>query len=332
MKEFNEFVLQERQSKNRRRLDQARSTSEMVLNPPSAQDSGLRNVKLPLSPSIFRRVFGIHPRVHAFHVTDNEGIESLIPIQGQKKSISAFFVMDSKNIRTGVGGDGGVVAELEGNMLGGFAEDVFSRPGSDGMRWIDISQIQLVIPSFSQAFINNLYKSIAVLMKKIVLEVGTKFKFDTTDFKCQYPWDCWMKFSRDIDAIPSNGRIKQHVVKMWMDGSEKIFIKYKKEFSTGMRDYAKSEFSDRSNYTGRGQEFDELVVNEIKIIRIHITESKKMYNDIFVHTSKGMEARPEPNIRTEKFVAMLGTKKIPVMWHKDYDAIQTWTKTHAGPI
>ena len=34
----------------------------------------------------------------------------------------------------------------------------------------------------------------------------------------------------------------------------------------------------------------------------------------------------------EKFVAMLGTKKIPVMWHKDYDAIQTWTKTHAGPI
>jgi hypothetical protein len=57
-----------------------------------------------------------------------------------------------------------------------------------------------------------------------------------------------------------------------------------------------------------------------------------MYNDIFVHTpSGGMEARPEPNKRIMDFVKYL-KGKADVKWHKDYDAIAAYVKTHAGQI
>jgi hypothetical protein len=57
-----------------------------------------------------------------------------------------------------------------------------------------------------------------------------------------------------------------------------------------------------------------------------------MYNDIFVHTpSGGMEARPEPNKRIMDFVKYL-KGKADIKWHKDYDAIAAYVKTHAGQI
>jgi len=64
------------------------SLSTMLFDLPR---EGLKDLKIPLSSPIFKRVWPKTIRSKAFHVTDFTGVGKLKKMQGKKKSISAFY-------------------------------------------------------------------------------------------------------------------------------------------------------------------------------------------------------------------------------------------------
>ena len=58
-------------------------------------------MQIPLSPSMLKRLFPTK-RDKVFHVVDPHHVKDLLDLQGTKKSISAFYNMDSHPITSGV--------------------------------------------------------------------------------------------------------------------------------------------------------------------------------------------------------------------------------------
>ena len=107
------------------------SLSTMLFDLPR---DGLADLKIPLSPAIFKRVWPKTVRSKAFHLTDFDGVHKLKKIQGGKKSISAFYNMDDYIIQSGIKTEGGYVVELEGDVLAASPDDVSSQPDKSGRR------------------------------------------------------------------------------------------------------------------------------------------------------------------------------------------------------
>ena len=114
------------------------SLSTMLFDMPRA---GLKDLKIPLSPSIMKRVWPKSVRSKAFHLTDFDGVKKLKGMQGKKRSISAFYNMDDYMITSGIKTEGGYVVELEGDVLAASPDDVSSQPDKSGRRWITFSSL-----------------------------------------------------------------------------------------------------------------------------------------------------------------------------------------------
>ena len=96
---------------------------------------GLVDLKIPLSPAIFKRIWPESVRSKVFHLTDFDGVHKLKKMQGKKKSISAFYNMSDYMIQSGIRTEGGYVVELEGNVLAAAPDDISSQPDNTGRRW-----------------------------------------------------------------------------------------------------------------------------------------------------------------------------------------------------
>ena len=59
-------------------------------------------------------------------------------LEGKKKSISAFFSMDVRTLEGGVATDGGVVAELDADILISARDDIMSQVDKTGRRWVSL--------------------------------------------------------------------------------------------------------------------------------------------------------------------------------------------------
>ena len=67
------------------------SLSTMLFDLPRA---GLKDVLIPLSPSIFKRIWPKPPRTTIFHLTDYAGVKKLKGLQGGKKSKKKTEIMN----------------------------------------------------------------------------------------------------------------------------------------------------------------------------------------------------------------------------------------------
>ena len=84
------------------------SLSTMLFDLPR---EGLKDLKIPLSSPIFKRVWPNTIRSKVFHLTDFDGVKKLKGLQGGKRSISAFYNMDDYIIQSGIKTEGGYVVE-----------------------------------------------------------------------------------------------------------------------------------------------------------------------------------------------------------------------------
>ena len=75
------------------------SLSTMLFDLPRA---GFKDIKIPLSPAIMRRIWPKPVRTTVFHLTDFTGLGKLKGMQGGKRSISAFFNIDPYIISSGI--------------------------------------------------------------------------------------------------------------------------------------------------------------------------------------------------------------------------------------
>ena len=114
------------------------SLSTMLFDLPR---EGLKDLKIPLSPAIFKRIWPESVRSRVFHLTDDEGIRTLKKIQGKKKSISAFYNIEDFILSSGIKTNGGYVVELEGDVLAAAPDDISSQPDKTGRRWLTFSSL-----------------------------------------------------------------------------------------------------------------------------------------------------------------------------------------------
>ncbi len=103
--------------------------------------AGLKDVLIPLSPAILKRIWPKPPRTTVFHLTDYTGVGKLKGLQGKQKSISAFFNITPRAIEYGVATEGGYVVELIGDILAAAPDDLSTRPDKTGRRWMAFSTL-----------------------------------------------------------------------------------------------------------------------------------------------------------------------------------------------
>ena len=114
------------------------SLSTMLFDLPRA---GIKDIKIPLSPAIMRRIWPKPVRTTVFHLTDYDGLGKLKKMQGGKRSISAFFNIDPQVIETGIKSEGGYVVEMDADVLVASQDDISSQPDKTGRRWITLSSL-----------------------------------------------------------------------------------------------------------------------------------------------------------------------------------------------
>ena len=114
------------------------SLSTMLFDLPRA---GLKDVKIPLSPAIFRRIWPKPVRTKVFHLTDFDGVPKVKKMQGGKRSISAFFNIEPIVLETGIKSEGGFILEMIADILIASQDDLASQPDKTGRRWMTLSSL-----------------------------------------------------------------------------------------------------------------------------------------------------------------------------------------------
>jgi len=239
------------------------SLSTMLFDLPR---EGLKDLKIPLSSPIFKRIWPESIRSKVFHLTDDDGVRKLKKMQGGKKSISAFYNMDDYIIQSGIKSEGGYVVELEGDVLAAAPDDISSQPDKTGRRWLTWSTLLDPIHSNGmggESKIKKMEKDLQDLLVEILVKNGMgPYKKGLTTRELNRGWSYLGK--------SIGGKEKSIIIKDYIDGMEKIMKKYSKPLKSIFTDYTKKRTLDPDEDSGDTAMWDELVVNNFKIQKIHV--------------------------------------------------------------
>ena len=206
---------------------------------------------IPISSSMFKRIWPDTLRATVFHTTDAKGVKEIDRLQGKKKQISAFFSMHGRYMNIGVATQGGVhsVLEMDADVLLSASGDIMSHLDQAGRRYTSISDLKETsrFVNFS-AVEKDLEKMFDPLVEKY-LKRG-EFQDNAT------VWELWRMAKRKVDS-----KTLSLIIKDYMDGIEKVIKKNIDTFSDAMLSYAKKRTTDYS--------WDEQVVNNFKVKTAH---------------------------------------------------------------
>jgi len=211
---------------------------------------------IPISSSMFKRIWPDTLRATVFHTTDGKGIKSIAKLQGQKKQISAFFSMMSRYMDIGVATQGGVhaVLEMDADVLLSASGDVMSHLDQQGRRWTSISDLKETSRFVKFGAVEkDLQKMFDPLVEKYIKR--GEFQENAT------VWELWRMAERKVDK-----KTMGLIIKDYMDGMEKVIKKNIDTFSDAMLSYAKNRSTDLS--------WDEQIVNNVKVKTAHFFKLK----------------------------------------------------------
>jgi len=258
MKRFKEFIKEEPPK-------WTESLSTMLFDLPRA---GLKDVLLPLSPAILKRIWPKPPRTTVFHLTDYAGIKKLKGLQGKQKSISAFFNITARAIDDGVATSGGYAVELIGDILAAAPDDLSTRPDKTGRRWLAFSTLVNPIDfgHFGDGIgggkkLKGMENDISEMMIEIIMKYADDPQYMPNTNKS------WIALGKEYKR---EGKILSQIIKDYLDGMEKIMKKYSAKLKSVLLDYVKIRASKPDPDSGDVPEWDEIVVNNFKIQKIHV--------------------------------------------------------------
>ena len=240
------------------------SLSTMLFDLPRA---GMKDIKIPLSPAIFKRVWPKSIRSKAFHLTDLIGVQRLKKMQGKKKSISAFYNMSDYMIQSGIRTEGGYVVELEGDVLAAAPDDISSQPDKTGRRWLTFSTLMNKTNASDPGLgggkkLKKIENDIQSLLERILTKNGEDvLMLGQTEILTM-----WSHLDKK-----TGGKALSLIIKDYIDGMEKIMKKYSRPLKSVFTDYTKTRMLDPDPDSGDTAMWDELVVNNIKIQKIHVS-------------------------------------------------------------
>ena len=241
------------------------SLSTMLFDLPRA---GIKDAMIPLSPSIFKRIWPKPPRTTVFHLTDYEGIKKLKKIQGSKKSISSFFNITARAIDDGVATSGGYAVELIGDILAAAPDDISSQPDKTGRRWVTLSTLLNPIDTYQGGDgigggekLKGMENDINEMMIEIIMKYADDPQFMPDTNKS------WIALRQEY---LNEKKILSLIIKDYIDGMEKIMKKYSAKLKSVLLDYVKKRALEPDPDSGDVAEWDEIVVNNFKIQKIHV--------------------------------------------------------------
>jgi hypothetical protein len=221
--------------------------------------AGLVDLVIPLSPSIFKRVWPEAIRSTAFHVTDYTGVGKLKGMQGGKRSISAFYNMEPSEFSYGVKTEGGYVVEMEADVLIAFPDDIGSQPDKSGRRWITLDRIE----EFGGVNIEH-------DMQKLLIDIIVKYDDDPSSADDYKPTIQELNFDWSRLGKTLAKKDLSLVIKDYMDGVEKVIKKNSSSLRSAFTDYVKDRNLKPDPDSDDKPLWDELVVNNFKIKKIHV--------------------------------------------------------------
>ena len=243
------------------------SLSTLLFDLPRA---GFKDLKIPLSSAIFKRVWpdSVTVRSTVFHVTDFDGVAKLKGLQGGKKSISAFYNIADYILTGGIKTEGGYVVELVGDVLAAAPDDMSSQPDKTGRRWMTFST--LMNPSTASdpglggaSKLKKMGDDLGRLLVKILKKNGEDIDAGSRDNIIGLQWSGLGK--------KTGGKEKSIIIKDYLDGMEKIMKKYARPLKSVLTDYTKKRALVPDPDSGEKAMWDELVVNNFKISVIHVS-------------------------------------------------------------
>ena len=222
---------------------------------------GIGHLPIPMSPPIFKRIWPDSIRSRVFHLTDYEGVKKLSKMQGKKKSISAFYNIEPSMITYGIKTEGSYVVEMDADILAAAPDDIASMPDKTGRRWLIWNTVLYDMGGGSK--IKKMEKDLEELLMDLVM----KYAEDPGRLGMPNIIKSWMGLGKESK---SDGKLKSLIIKDYLDGMEKIMKKYSKPLRSIFTDYTKKRIQDPDEDSGEVEDWDELVVNNFKIIKIHV--------------------------------------------------------------
>ena len=228
----------------------------------------IATMKIPLSSNMLSWIFNVQlPRVTVFHVTSGIGLGKLKRLQNKKASISAFFNMNADYIDSGIKTEGGVVAELDANILMSSKNDIMSMPDKAGRRWIELHSLD---PD------EKMHKE----FEKMLVDLSVKHDPRNKAFLKISPeigMGGWYKLQKDF---LDDGKKMSLIIADYIDGVATILKKHKNDIQGKVHGYivrrgtiAVKHPSGRmvggDSKLSEWDAWDEQVVNEIKIEKVH---------------------------------------------------------------
>ncbi len=237
------------------------STSDYVFDTPSGEAGSL---KIPISGPMFKRIWPDTIRSTVFHATDN--LEKLGKLEGGKKSISAFFSMMSRYMETGIATGGGIVAEMDADVLISASSDIMSEVDKTGRRWVEMSWFANAQRYGVGADFRKVEKDLTTLIVGLVKKYIPKDKEiqQTKHFAkdAGAAFQIWSNFKHHLKG---DGKILRLVIKDYFDGVEKIIKRHQKTMGSIFHGYARSKRQTEESW-------DEQIVNNIKVKKIHLID------------------------------------------------------------
>jgi len=233
------------------------SLSTMLFSLPRA---GLLDVKIPLSPSIFKRIWPEPVRSRVFHLTDFTGLGKLKRMQGGKRSISAFYNINSKSIADGIMTAGGYVVEMDADVLAASPDDIGSQPDKTGRRWLVLDTLTRRMGGASK--LRGMETDIEKMMTNLII----KYSDNMTMTNINQAWSALGK------EYKNEGKTLSLIIKDYLDGIEKIMTKYSKPLKSIFTDYAFDKELVPDPDSGDFSLWDEIVVNNFTVVKVHVTQ------------------------------------------------------------
>ena len=212
--------------------------------------------------------------------------------------------MDTSYLIQGVKGGGGVIAELDGNVVVSAKSDIMSMPDKTGRRWIELGTLA-EFGAIEDDAVDMIYK------------LGDKYNWhkDVEDSAIlSKAGELFKKLDLDLAPIANFGKYwelkglldnksKSLLIKDYITGMTKILKKNKKSLFFAMRQYSNERITKRA--------WDEQLVDKFKIQKIH-----------FLTTAGGGLGGIK-----DDFKAILDKKRIPYRdWDIDYAGIATYIR------
>jgi len=249
------------------------SASKMIFDFQNVPD-----MKIPFTSKTMEWIFQVQlPRATVFHVTNGIGFEKLKKLQNKKKSISAFFNMTADYIDSGIKTEGGVVAELDANIIISSKSDIMSQPDKTGRRWVALYNID---PQY------KMEKEMTQMLMDLAIKHDPKNK-EYLKTSPEIGIGVWWKLQTDFK---DDGKKISLIIADYIDGVNVILNKHKKEIQGAVHGYyvrrgtiavkhASGRMVGGDSEIGEWSAWDEQVVDKIKIEKVHTYNTARRAGD-----------------------------------------------------